>query len=132
MYRWKEHTGEVELELAASTPEGVIAEAATALGELIGGSERRNAAATRRQIELTAADPPALLVAWIDELTFLAEVEGLIPRAATGIELSDRRLRATVEFAAGSPPHLVKAATYHRLSFEAREGGWHATVVLDV
>lgn len=132
MYRWKEHTGEVELELEASTPEGVFAAAAAALGELIGDGEARSAAATDRQIELTAGDPAALLVEWIDELTFLAEVEGLVPRAAKQIELTDGTLRATVEFAAGSPPHLVKAATYHRLSFEPRYGGWCATVVLDV
>jgi len=131
-HQWREHTGEVELELEASTAEAVFAEAAVALGELIGDGEARRAPATHRQVEVTAADPAALLAEWIGELAFLAEVEGLVPRSAKQVELTDRTLSANVEFGAGSPPHLVKAATYHRLSFERSATGWHAAVVLDV
>ena len=132
MYRWRDHTGEVELELEASTVEGVFAEAAAALGELLGDGEARSATATHRQIEVTADDRAALLAEWISELAFLAEVEGLVPRAAERIELTNGTLRATVGFGAASPPHLVKAATYHRLAFEPVDRGWRATVVLDV
>jgi SHS2 domain-containing protein len=31
----------------------------------------------------------------------------------------------------GAPPHLVRAATFHRLSFEPAGAGWRARVVLD-
>jgi len=132
VYRWRDHTGELELELEASTAEGVFAEAAAALGELLGDGEDRGAPATHRQVEVKAGDRAALLAEWIGELVFLAEVEGLVPRAAEAIELTDGRVQATVGFGAGSPPHLVKAATYHRLAFEPVDGGWRATVVLDV
>jgi len=32
----------------------------------------------------------------------------------------------------GTPPHLIKAVTLHRLVFEPDDGGWRARVVLDV
>jgi SHS2 domain-containing protein len=31
-----------------------------------------------------------------------------------------------------SPPHLVKAVTYHRLEMHEQDGTWRARVVLDV
>jgi SHS2 domain-containing protein len=48
--------------------------------------------------------------------------------------LDRRRVRLTAELLGvrGDPPHLVKAATYHRLALEPGGSGWRATVVLDV
>jgi SHS2 domain-containing protein len=131
VHRWKEHTGELELELEAATPEGVFEAALAALAELLSDTETGGPEISRA-VEVEAGDPGALLVRWIDELVFLAEMEGLVPGSAAGIELAGRGVRATVKFRAGSPPNLVKGATYHRLSFEQRDGRWHATVVLDV
>ena len=59
-----------------------------------------------------------LLVEWLDELVFLAETEDLVPEDMVRIELSEDGLAATVRCRRGSPRHLVKAATYHRLAFE--------------
>jgi SHS2 domain-containing protein len=82
-------------------------------------------------VRLEAGDDAVLLADWIGELEFLAETAGLYPREAD-LDVAGGRLEATVRGTTGDPPHVVKAVTYHRLALERRDGGWHATVVLDV
>jgi SHS2 domain-containing protein len=129
-YRWVEHTAEVEMEIEAGTEEAVFAEALRALAELLGddvGGEE-----VSREVAVDGHERAALLVAWLDELVYLAETEDLVPEDSQRIELSDRGLLATVRCHRGSPRHLIKGATYHRLAFERACQGFRATVVLDV
>jgi SHS2 domain-containing protein len=77
-------------------------------------------------------DRPALLAAWMEELVFLAEAEGFEPLAMQALELGPHSAQATVTGRLGQPPPLVKAVTYHRLSFARAGHGYRATVVLDV
>jgi SHS2 domain-containing protein len=130
VYRWVDHTAELELEIEAETPEAVIAEAAAALRELLGGGDGQAAGA--RPVEVEAGDRAALFAAFVEELVYLAESESLVPTGVGAVELGARRLRAEVELERGEPPHLVKAVTYHRLAFEPRGAGYRATAVLDV
>jgi SHS2 domain-containing protein len=130
-YAWGEHVGELELRLAAADEAGVFAAAVGALGELLadddGGGTREWFA-----IEAEGGDRAVLLAAWLEELIFLAEHEGIVPVAVTDVVVEPARVRGRVGGYRGEPPHLVKAVTYHRLAFEPDDGGWHATVVLDV
>ena len=87
--------------------------------------------AAPQALELAAGDRAALLADWLAELAFLAEAERFVPERLASLELAGAALRARVEGRRGDPPHLVKAATYHRLSFERAGDGWRATVVLD-
>jgi SHS2 domain-containing protein len=130
VYRWVDHTAELELEIEAASAEDVIAEAAAALRELLGGG--RGAPAGTRAVEVEAGDRAALLAAFLEELVYLAESEAVLPADVDAIELGERRLRADVELERGAPPHLVKAVTYHRLAFEPDGTGYRATAVLDV
>ena len=132
MYRWVEHTGELELEIEGEGPEEVLAEAATALRELLGAGGAPTGPAPRRIVTAQAPDRPALLAAFIEELVFLAESESLVPIGLRRVELDEGLARADVEVARADPPHLVKAVTYHRLEFEPAEHGYRARVVLDV
>ena len=129
-YRWGEHVGELELRLDAPDEPGVFAAALAALGELLGEDE----GAVQEWFEVTAegADRGALLAAWLEELIFLAEHEDVVPVTAADIALEPGRVRARVGGYRGQPPHLVKAVTYHGLAFAPRDGGWEATIVLDV
>jgi SHS2 domain-containing protein len=129
MYEWAEHVGELELRVEAAGEGGVFAEALRALGELLGDAEGE-----RRVVDVSveAADRAGLLAAWLEELVYLAEIEGFVPAAADEIVLGPASLRARVAGRRGSPPHLVKAVTYHRLAFEPGGAGWRAVVVLDV
>jgi protein archease len=130
MYRWVDHTGELELEIEAADERGVFEDAVAALRELIeDGSQEAHES---RKLSLAAPDRATLLAEYLSELVFYAETEDFVPTRLAQLELSDGELKGTVEGYRGRPPHLVKAVTYHRLSFDRVDGGWRANVVLDV
>jgi protein archease len=129
VYRWGEHTGELELEIEADSERGVFEQGFDAIRELLDGGEE--AAVAPRRVSLRARDRAALLADWLGELAFLAE-EGLIPQRLASLELRGAGLEAVVEGHRGERRHLVKAATYHRLSLTRRGSIWRARVVLDV
>ena len=131
MYRWLDHTAELALELAGDTPEQLFHEALAAFAELVAGGAQR-AERLRVPVELEAATPADLLVAWLEELVFLADTEQLVPEHAEALALDRGQLRAVVVGSRGAPRPLVKAVTYHGLRFEREGDGWHAGVVLDV
>jgi SHS2 domain-containing protein len=130
-HRLLEHVGEVELALEAPTEQGLFSEAAAAFRELVDGGPVQGEA-LRREIELGGPELARLLVDWLDELVFLAEVEAFVPQRVATLELDDSGLRATVEGMRGRPRHLVKGATVHDLDVSRRGKVWRARVVLDV
>jgi SHS2 domain-containing protein len=133
MYRWIDHTSELELHVEGDTDTEVLEEATRALAELLRGEgEAPGGELVTREVTVAADDRAQLLAAWLDELVFLAETEAVIPERVQFETLDERGLRARVEGRRADPPHLVKAVTYHRLAFDPTEAGWAATVVLDV
>jgi SHS2 domain-containing protein len=137
VYRWLDHTAELELELEAASEQEVLSDALDALRELLEGEatsfpEHARAPLERRAVHATASDRPALLAAWLEELLFLSEAEGFIPLAVERLSLEDEALGAIVAGHVGEPRPLVKAVTYHRLQFEPSEHGYRGRVVFDV
>ena len=141
MYRWLDHTAELELELEGTSEREVLVDALCALRELLEGdkaavSPRGTGAQAdrleRREIHAAAGDRPALLAAWLEELLFLSESEGFMPLAVGELSLQDESLSAIVLGRPGKPRALVKAATYHRLQFETSDRGYRGHVVFDV
>jgi protein archease len=137
-YRWLEHTSELALQIDAPSEEAVFEQALAALGELIAGHDDNGSdedgAARELDVELNlvAGDRAALLAAFMEELVYLAETRDLVPERAKRLELSGKRLTATVCGHRGGPRHVVKGVTYHELTFASRGDGFAATVVLDV
>jgi SHS2 domain-containing protein len=133
VYRWVEHTGELEVEIEAENETEVFEQGFEAMRDLLRSEEAApSATGERMRVSLTAVDRPALLADWLSELAFLAESEGFVPERIDSIELDGNRLTAELLGVRGDPAHLVKAATYHRLALERGESGWRAKVVLDV
>lgn len=128
VFRFVEHTAELEVELEAESPEGVLEEARRAFAELAGTGD---GAEVEIPVALEASDRPALLAAWLDELVFLADTEGVVAESAD-LTASETRLTGTVRGRRGEPRPLVKAVTLHRLRFRAEDGVWRGRVVLDV
>ena len=131
MFRWVDHTGEMELEIRAPDEATVFRDAVAALAELLDDEqpgERRH-----ERLEVSAPDRATLLAECLGELVFRAETEGFVPERMSDVRLEPQGLTATVEGHAGHPIPLVKAVTYHRLSFERDpQRGWVAGVVFDV
>ena len=128
VYRFVEHTAELEIELEADSPLGVFEEARRAFAELVGDGDGE---VVERRVDLSAPDLPSLLAAWIDELVFHADAEGLVVDVAE-LELAGTGLTGFVRGRLGSPRPLVKAVTLHRLRLRAENGLWRGRVVLDV
>lgn len=127
-----EHTGEVHLRIRGANLAEVFAEGARALGQLCAPNGGPGSG-TWHQIEVSAPDRAALLVAWLNELIFLAERQHCAPREFFLDDISRTHLRARVR---GAPldvgPSLVKAATMHGLRLEEVGDLLEAEVVLDV
>lgn len=130
MYRWVEHTAELELEIEAPSERAVFEDALTAVAELIGDGEGPR---VTQELAVSADEPGLLLVEWLGELVYLADVDQFVPERVVSLELGDGRIRATVEGHRGEPRQLVKAVTMHRLEFRRDDTvGWRARVVFDV
>ncbi len=131
MYRWLDHTSEMELWIEEASAKEVFVEAAIALGELLG--EHGRGEPVTHAVSASAAGLPALLVEWLGELVYLAETDGFVPERVVKMDLSGGSLEAIVAGQRTTPQTLVKGVTYHRLEFErGEEGAWRARVVLDV
>lgn len=128
VFRFVEHTAELEVELEADSPEGVLEEARRAFEELAGAGSGEPA---EFGLDLESPDLPSVLAAWLDELVFLADAEGVVAESAD-LELDGRRLTGVVRGRRGEPRPIVKAVTLHRLRFRPEDGVWRGRVVLDV
>jgi SHS2 domain-containing protein len=129
VYRWIDHTAELELRIEAATQPDLFADALAAFAELVGDGEGDRA---HHDVSLEADTAEDLLAAWLDELVYLADVEGFVPDAAK-LDLEGGRLRAGVHGRRGAARPLVKAVTRHGLTVEPDpRAGWRARVVLDV
>ncbi len=88
-------------------------------------------------VKVEAGDRETLLVAWLNELLYLHEVEEFVAAEFAITRLSDTMLEAEVwgervDRARHPLVGHVKAATYHLLRVQPAEGGWEAQVVVDV
>jgi SHS2 domain-containing protein len=130
MYRWVDHTGEMELEIEAPDEAAIFHDAVAALAELI--AEEDSAEPASIELDVSARDRGALLAEFLNELLFRAETEAFVPARLARVELAGDRLVASVEGHRGAVAPLVKGVTYHRLRFERSGTGWKAGAVLDV
>jgi len=89
------------------------------------------------EISLEAPDLEALLVAWLNHLLYLYDVDAFLGREFKMLALTPQGLQAQALGETYDPGrHLagtaVKAATYHHLEIANRNGRWQATVILDL
>jgi len=127
-----DHTSELTLRLRAPSVAALLAEATQAFLELV-PQERIGATVDGiRVLRVRGGDPVALLVAWLNELVFLGEVELWLPTSLDvheddlGVEVHARGRRLLEPFV------LVKAATLHEASVSPGRHGLEAEVTLDV
>lgn len=132
-HRWVDHTAEVQLQVEAESPAGLAAEAGRALGLLLLRGRPPEPVGKPRILEVSSVDREALLVDWLNEILFLAEVELWVAVEIEVLEVSSVSLNARARgVPVDEPPALVKAATFHGLAVEERDGVWQAEVIFDV
>lgn len=131
-----EHTADIGLVARGRTPEEMFEHAAMGLVDLIVDPAGLGEG-TRLEVSLSAQDREALLIAWLNELLYLLDARGFLPRSCRVTRLSDTELAAellgdTVDRTRHTLRRLVKAATYHRLRIARIDGTWEARVILDL
>jgi SHS2 domain-containing protein len=132
-----DHTADVGLRARGRSLEEAFAHAALGLAEIL-GRRAEGGGSERVELRVASSDLEALLVEWLNEVLFrLEHGERCLARAEV------RRVRVEgpaeveatllVEACPGAPEGTeVKGATYHQLSVRAVDGGYEATVYLDV
>ena len=126
---WESHGAEEQLHVTAGSPEQVVVEAVAAFSRLVERDPGGEPAA--HELAVSGPDRASMLVALLEELIFLTETEGFVADD-TEATFEENRLRVALRGRRTAVDPLVKAATYHGLSFDRQEDAWHARVVLDV
>lgn len=135
-YRQIAHTADIAYRLRGDSLAEIYVNAAAALMATMTDRRRLRPRETRH-IEVEAPDREALLVAWLNYLLYLYDVDGFLGRDFEIVALQDNLLRARAQGETFDPGRhvgktAVKAATYHHLEITPRNHGWQATVIFDL
>jgi len=135
-YRILDHTADVGLEAEGATLAEAFANAATGMYSIMVYLDRVSER-VQRPVEVEAEDAQGLLTAWLLELLFITEVEGLVFRRFDVQEASPRHLAAVAHGEPLDPERhpkgaVVKAVTRHRLEVGPVHGGYRVRVILDI
>jgi SHS2 domain-containing protein len=135
-YELLAHTGDIGIRVWADNLKGLFQEAARALFDII-TDRKKVAARLKREVAVQGSGKEELLVAWLNELLYLHEVEELLfcDFALSQIEHGSLRGVARGEkFRQGH--HLlktaIKAVTYHLLEVKELDGRWQARIIFDI
>lgn len=135
-YSFFDHAADVGVRVSAASREELFAAAGIALMEWI-GPVPPGAPGADEPVHLDAGDPEQLLVLWLQELLYRFHERHSYFRGATSIVMGEASLSAqtvSVRWDAASQASFqeVKAVTYHKLRVAESNGGWSATVILDI
>lgn len=132
-----EHTADVGIRAEAVDLPGVFEQATLGLLDIVGTWAPGRAPAEQVELAVDAADLGALLVDWLGEVVYLGDSRDAVVTSLAVDEVTPRRAAGRLGMAPRDEAVYeggtqVKAITYHRLAVEQTEGGWSATVYVDV
>lgn len=131
-----DHTADLGLRATAASLASLLERVAIGMRVLIEGEDATGAESPgtgERTVAVEAGDAPTLLVAWLRELLYLHQVEGLAFAGMVLLNISETTLQARVSLRpARGAAREIKGVTYHGLQAEENASGWHARVIFDV
>jgi SHS2 domain-containing protein len=128
-----EHTADWALRVHGRNLSQLLRNAARGMSSLLVADLTSILVTLEEQIEIETYDAESLLVNWLSELAYWAEVEGIVFREFDLLQVTSTHLQAVVR--GGHVPDLqkhIKAVTYHNLEIVETDRGVEATVVFDV
>lgn len=128
-----EHTADWALRIRGRALAELLANAARGMVSLLVAQPEKIPLEVEEQFELDSIDAESLLVDWLSELAYWAEMEQVVFYQFELADVSPTHLKAVVR--GGRVPDLrkhIKAVTYHNLQIIKTESGLTATVVFDV
>ncbi|MBN1993994.1 MAG: archease [Anaerolineae bacterium] len=128
-----EHTADWALRIQGQDLRQLLLNAARGMSSLLVADLADVPATREEQLEIEAYDAESLLVNWLSELAYRAEVEGIVFAEFDLSRVTPTHLQAAVR--GGHVSDLqkhIKAVTYHNLEIIKTDRGLEATVVFDV
>lgn len=130
------HPADIGIRFWGSTLADAFCAAARGLTFLLCGSSEL-AGTYEVPISLSGEDRLDLLYAWLSEILYRFDADGLLMAGCDIHAVTDRSISATLRCAALDPdsrpvPYYVKAVTYHQLALDPGEGGWNGRVYFDI
>lgn len=130
-FKEREHTADWELKVWAPDLSTLLVEAARGMYSL-SRTFVEDTPDEIRSIELSAIDSEGLLVSFLEELLYFAEMEDLAFNEFS-LEVVDNSLKATLQGGRiQSQAKEIKAVTYHNLVIFKTEHGLEVCIVFDV
>jgi len=128
-----EHTADCALHIFGKNFSTLLTNAALGMTSLMAFELSAIPDDTTRHVELEAMDAEGLLVEWLSELAYWAEMEMLVFHRFELYNVTPNHLQAVIHggHVSGFKKH-IKAVTYHNLEVIETEKGLEATVVFDV
>jgi SHS2 domain-containing protein len=135
-YELLDHTGDIGIRVWADNLKGLFQEAARALFDII-TDRKKVVARLKREVAVQGSGKEELMVAWLNELLYLHEVEELLfcDFALSKIEQGSLQGVARGEKFREGHHHLktaIKAVTYHLLEVKEQDGRWQAQIIIDI
>jgi SHS2 domain-containing protein len=135
-YELVDHTADLGIRVWADDIKGLFEETARVFFDIITDLSKVEAR-LQREIAAEGAGLEELMVAWLNELLYLHEVEGLLLCDFSIAEIDKGTVTgvATGEVfdkARHSIKTEVKAVTYHQLEIKEQGGRWQAQVIFDI
>jgi SHS2 domain-containing protein len=135
-FKLLDHTGDLGIVVYGIDLEVLFLNAAKAFSGLL-TDLRRIRCEVERTIVLESETLEDLMVAWLGELLYLFDAEGLVFKRFKVERLSKAGLKATAGGEAFQRERHVlkreiKAVTYHQVKVEKKEGLWQARVIFDL
>ncbi len=128
-----DHTADYALRVHGRDLPDLLVNAAHGLNSLLVSDPSALLPELERQVELDAFDAENLLVKWLTELAYWAEMERLVFNQFDLTDVTETGLKATVRGCRVPNLHKhIKAVTYHNLAITPTENGLEATIVFDV
>ena len=132
-YTIVDHTADWAIRISAPDTAQLLMTAAAGMNSLLVDNPDALTAGISKKLEVRAQDLESLLVEWLNELLYWAEMDGLLFHKFEIHSVSETHINATCK---GSRPDAllkhIKAVTYHDLKIERLDSGLGATVVFDV
>lgn len=128
-----DHTADWALKVYGRSFPELLQNAAVGMNSLMVTNPHAIPQEEERTFTLKADDAESLLVEWLNELAYWAEMEQLIFAQFQLLDITTQSLTATVR--GGRAPELqkhIKAVTYHNLNIAQKADGLEVTIVFDV
>ena len=135
-YRFLDHTGDEAVEIYGGSMAELFQNAAEAFTEVLTDSSAVQPVETRA-VELVAAGEDELLIAWLNELLYLFEIELFLPGHCDIGDIDGFHLKGVVwgekhDQERHPIRRVIKAVTYHQASVSEENGCWKGRVVFDL